>query len=214
MNKKLFLFSLTFAAVIQVTAQRTLFDVLDPTKSNNTSLLSKSGKPVEGNPNLFDDFMNGRVFYGEQKTAAQVNLDLYNKKLLVKIENTNYIANAAAIKKIEVQVADDSIAVFKFISSTFMQVLYEDSAHAVYIRYSVKIKKGTPGNGYEAAKNDSFDLIKEYELVKPYSFTFSDSKDLVKKLNKLAGTSKEDISSILKFKGRDKDRIIFVVKNL
>lgn len=214
MHKKLFLLFFYFATVMQAAAQSTLFDILDPTKSNNTVLLSKSGKPVEGNPNLFDDFKQGKVFYSNQETTAQVNLDLYNKKLLVKIESAAYIVNTAYLKKVEVQITNDSTAEFRYLRSAFLQTLYEDSAHAVYVHYSIKIKKGTPGNGYEAAKNDSFDLTKQYELVKPYSFTFLDSKDLIKKLSKIAGTPKHAVGSTGKMKLEDKDRIILVVKNL
>lgn len=193
---------------------QTLFDVLDPKRSNNSGLMSTNEKPVDGHPNLFEDFKNGKVFYGQQETAAPVNLDLYNNQLLIKLEHVNYTVNPTRIKKVQIQVAPDSVAEFKFINSVFMQTLYEDSARAVYITHRVKIKKGTPGNGYQAATNDYFDRTWQYEMTKPYAVIFMDSKDLIRKLDKTGGASKEKISEFKKLKNADRDRIIFILKNL
>lgn len=206
----LFLFVLTSVSVYA----QTLFDVLDPKRTNNTALLSTNEKPVDGSPNLFEDFKSGKVFYGQQETALPVNLDLYNNQLLIKLDQGAFVVNPARVKKIQVQVSNDSTAEFKFINTVFMQTLYEDSSHAVYVSYRVKIKKGTPGNGYQAGTNDSFDLNRQYEMLNPYPLTFSDSKDLLKKLSKGGNISKEKAESLGKVKGDDKNRIIFIVKNL
>ncbi|MFN8336607.1 MAG: hypothetical protein U0U09_15870 [Cyclobacteriaceae bacterium] len=212
MKKLLILFYFILSAV--ACYSQTLFDVLDPKRSNNSGLLSTNEKPVDGNPNLFEDFKSGKVFYGQQETAAPVNLDLYNNQLLITLEHVNYTVNPTRIKKVQIQVTADSVAEFKFINSVFMQTLYEDSAHAVYITHRVKIKKGTPGNGYQAATNDYFDRLWQYEMTKPYALTFADSKDLLRKLDKTGGVPKEKISELKKLKNADRDRIIFILKNL
>lgn len=208
------LFVLIFLASFSLYAQGTLFDVLDPTKSNNSALLSKNGKPVEGSPNLFDDYRKAEI-QGKAGSivTGEVNFDLYNQKLLFKVENTEYTANLSNISKIKVQLAPDSVAEFKYVNSTILQVLYEDSTHAVFIRHSVRIAKGAPGNGYTEAKNDRFARDQDYQLTKPFTLSFTDSKDLVKKAGKAEGV-KEKINAMGKLKGDDKNRIIQVVKIL
>lgn len=206
----LFLFFLTSVSGYA----QTLFDVLDPKRTNNTALLSTNEKSVDGSPNLFADFKQGKVFYGKQETPVPVNLDLYNNQLLIRLEQGAFVVNPARVKKIQIQVSNDSLAEFRFINTAFMQTLYEDSSHATYVSYRVKIKKGASGNGYQAGTNDSFDLSRQYEMLKPYALTFSDSKDLLKKLNKSGNVSKEKLASLGKVKGDDKNRIIFIVKNL